>query len=199
MRHVAISVLLYACLLTVSVTSFAFRPLVFAILLLLVLANQYLQTRVILRRNIPGQIQIRSQQKSLDGIIILAVTLVLLLFIMEGGEQVYFTAVWCSFLLSDIFEDYLYRKHKPVTIVIDHNELIFSGITTTKRDLETLTAIRLNGVTNDLVCSFSGSSSIAFKHRDYKKTDIELFIEEAKSKSLYPVEVSTNLVVHSHQ
>jgi hypothetical protein len=146
----------------------------------------------------PGQIQIRSQKKSLDGTTILAVTLILLFFIIEGREQIYFTAVWCSLLLSDILEDYLYRKHQPVTIVINHNELIFSGISISKRNLETLTAIRLNSITNDLVCSFSGSSSIAFKHRDYTEADMKLFVEEGKSKSLHPVALSTNLVVNSH-
>lgn len=51
-----------------------------------------------------------------------------LLAVIEGREQIYFAAIFGAILVCELLEDFLYKKEKPVTLIIDGNELIVNAV-----------------------------------------------------------------------
>jgi TRAP-type uncharacterized transport system fused permease subunit len=197
MRHFVFGMLLYACLLVISLTEFAYKPIVFTAFIPFVLLFHYLRVRATINRKFTGQLQIRSQRKSVSAMTVVLVGLWALLAVIEGREQMYFAAIFGAILVSELLEDFLYKKEKPVTLIIDGNELIVNSVWIIRRNVETLTRVKLNNFTNNLVCSFTENSSITIKYSDYKKENIDILIDTLRSKSQYSVEVSSNLALNS--
>jgi uncharacterized membrane protein YbaN (DUF454 family) len=197
MKHFVLNLLLLIALVVVGISLPPYKTTIFVLLLACLFLNRYFETAAILNRHFTGELQFRRQKKSISGVDILFISFWSLFFLLGDKDVIYTLIVLLALLLTSLVDSFLYKKTRPVTLSIQGTELTFSDSWVMKRNLETLTHVHLNSVTNNLTCRFADKAGMVIKYSDYKEQEMALFVETIKRKSKQLVDVSPNLLMEN--
>lgn len=156
--------------------------------------NQVYLTGSVIKRNLSGQIVIRKQKQSI-GISSILLALIWTVFAVLGQKGVMYVALLCwALLLAGLISNRIYQKERPISIVVDNNNLLINSVWLIKRNIRTLTKISLNGLTDNIALSFSDKSAITIDRRNYNDTDITTLLRYLAEQSAQKVTFSENLI-----
>jgi hypothetical protein len=194
MRHIYITIVLFALMLVINFTNIPYRLIILLALAIGIGINQIYLTKSIIKRNLSGQKVIRKQKQSI-GISTILVALTWTVFAIVGQEdEIYVALLFWALLLAGLISNRIFKKEKPISIVVDNNHLLINNVWLIKRSIETLTGISLNGLTDNIVLSFSDKSAVTIDRGNYNDADITDLLRYLAEQSAQKVTISENLM-----
>jgi len=143
--------------------------------------------------HLEGDLILRKQTKKLRlSFVILALIPTVGYFLNERFNFVQIT-VFSSIVVFEIITTLLTKKLKPISIVINGNNLVMNNLTTTHRNLSKLKKLTLNGLTNEIELTFVEEKKLNINRGEYNNSDIEQLIEFCVKQSKENLAISDNL------
>ncbi len=143
--------------------------------------------------HLEGDLILRKQAKKIRlSFVILALIPTVGYFLNESFNFVQIT-VFSSIVVFEIITSLLTKKLKPISIVIDGNNLVMNNLTTTHRNLSKLKKLTLNGLTNEIELTFVEEKKLNINRGEYNNSDIEQLIEFCVKQSKENLAISDNL------
>ena len=143
--------------------------------------------------HLEGDLILRKQTKIIRlSFVILALIPTVGYFLNERFNFVQITVFW-SIVVFEIIITLLTKKLKPISIVINGNNLVMNNLTTTHRNLSKLKKLTLNGLTNEIELTFVEEKKLNINRGEYNNSDIEQLIEICVKQSKENLAISDNL------
>ena len=143
--------------------------------------------------HLEGDLILRKQAKKIRlSFVILALIPTVGYFLNESFNFVQIT-VFSSIVVFEIITTLLTKKLKPISIVINGNNLVMNNLTTTHRNLSKLKKLTLNGLTNEIELTFVEEKKLNINRGEYNNSDIEQLIEFCVKQSKENLAISDNL------
>lgn len=147
----------------------------------------------VLKRKFTGQLIIKKNKSHISLLPLLVSLNFILLGIAGEKSRVYIPLLFLVAIIAIFISGFIYSKKNTVSIVVKDNELLINGAWITKRDIDTLTAISLNGFSNKLTFSFIDRSSVSVDYADYRSTDMADLISYLHQFSKHKLYMSENI------
>lgn len=179
-------------MLVINFTNIPYR--LFILIAIAIGINQIYLTKSIIKRNLSGQIVIRKQKQNI-GVSSILLTLTWTVFAIVGQkDDIYVALLFWILLLAGLISNRIYKKERPISIVVNNNDLLINNVWLIKRNTKTLTRISLNGLTDNIALSFSDQSAITIDRRNYNDADITTLLRYLTEQSAQKVTFSENLM-----
>ncbi len=163
------------------------------ILILVLLGYLFFEFYKINNKKIEGDFIFYKQKNRIQPLfIVLAITATIGYFINSKKDLFQIILFW-SIVIFDIITSFITNKVKPIGIVIKANYLICNDSNNTKRDLNKVKSLKLNGFTNEIEMNFEEEKRILIKQSEYLNIDIEILVSLCIEKSNGKVSISENL------
>lgn len=193
MRHLKLTIVLVILLLLVVVIDFEYKFFVFITLAVVVLLNHILNISAITSFNYQGQFFIRQQKKSIS-VLPVMVNIILAIILSKGNDMnKYIALLICVSLGLNIITYVLYKIKKPYAFVIDADKLIINSSFAKSFNIEQLTCIRLNGISDTIEIFFSGKSKVIINRGEFIESELNEFIQILVNKNNHQPILSDNL------
>lgn len=180
-------------MLVTNFTNIPYRLFILIALAIGIGVNQIYLTKSIIKRNLSGQIVIRKQKQNIGGASILLALTWTIFAIVGQKDDIYVALLFWTLLLADLISNRIYKKETPISIVVDDNNLLINNVSLIKRNIKTLTKIRLNELTDNIALSFSDKSAITIDRSNYNDADITMLLRYLTEHSAQKVTFSDNL------
>ncbi|PTX63063.1 hypothetical protein C8N46_102465 [Kordia periserrulae] len=110
---------------------------------------------------------------------------------IKSSDIIFF--IWVFIMLVEFITFFIYKKRKPVTLVIDKNTLIFFSTYVQKRDLKKLKHIDFTTFGNDFRLIFEKKADIQIPFNEYEKADFRQFLEILLDKSEHDLKLTEEM------
>lgn len=193
MRYVYITIILFIVMLVINFTNIPYRLFILIALAITIAVNQIYLVRSTIKRRLSGQLTIRKQKQNI-GFSSVSLVLFWTLFAIAGQEDdIYVALLFWVLLLADMISNRIYKKEKPISIVVNNNELLINDVRIIKRNIESITKINLSGLTDNITFSFSDKSPITIDLGNYNYDDIKTLVSYLAEHSKQNITISENL------
>ncbi len=175
-------------------TRVPYRPVILLILATAFIVNHIYTIKLYSERNAEGDLLIRRQKYPINiGFIIMALIWTMLVVLGKRLDIYYVLFFWMAPVVNGITAFY-YKRRKPVYIIIQEKDFIINDIWPIRRNIDTISGIRLNGFTNKLRIAFSGQSDLIFNTEEFKKDDLTELIYTLRGLCPHEIMITENMI-----
>jgi hypothetical protein len=163
------------------------------ILILVLLGYLIFEFYKINNKKIEGDFIFYKQTKRIQPLFIVLAIAATIGYFINSKKDLFQIILFWSIVIFDIITSFITNKVKPIGIVIKANYLICNDSNNTKRDLNKVKSLKLNGFTSEIEMNFEEEKRILIKQSEYLNIDIEKLVSLCIEKSNGKVSISENL------
>lgn len=193
---------IFFCVLIIIIpfTNIPYKEYISLILLFILVLYKLIEVYNIARQNVVGEFIFRQQKKSSILFIINLVIAIVLTLVYSNAKSlnsnslnIVLVGFWWIAVLFHLVNNILISKLKPISLIINDNQIVLNFPFKSIREISEITQIKLNGLTDEIKIHFKKKSSLIIQRGEYKPLDIEQFIALCNERSKGNIIISDNL------
>lgn len=194
MRHFIISLFLIILMVAIQFFYFPYKPWFFTGIVILFICNHIFLIKAIINRPMIGEIEVRKLREGPRYFLLILAIMSTLSIVLSRRQDIYMALTLWIFIIANIVASQLYKKSKPMFLVVNDGKLIFNGSARlTKRNVESLTEIGLDAWTNKMIFSFNDSSALDIERGEYSDIELRSLVEYLIANSKQVVKLNRNM------